>query len=386
MKRLFVPGVFDVFHVGHLNYLKNAAQFGDHIIVGVQEDRAVFKCKGVKPVIPLAERMCILESLRFVDEVVSYTNVFQGPLLEGLDIDVFAVGEEYGQDDRYPDQKKTLAYCAEQGIEVARVQRTLGVSSTNIRGRLKEFWNSRADKVQELSGGVTVLGSFQGDQNKVINETKHEVEMILQACGATKGKSLLDLGCGDGRQLVHLCGQFQHVVGVDFSPKLLEIARQRIADTGSRADLYEGDVSTFRMNERFDVLLLSGIIPCLDDTQMQQMLENLNSMAKPDATLLVRSSIALAERINVVNQFSEELKSRYTAFYRTIPEITAAFDRIGWTLHTHEKLYQHRADTAVWWFELERQAAVAPSNGKLLAGPHTVPAEVTRCIAETFRD
>ena len=160
MKRLFVPGVFDVFHIGHLNYLKNAAQHGDYIIVGVQEDRSVFKSKGVKPVIPLAERMCILESLRFVDEVISYTSVFQGPLFEGLGIDVFAVGEEYGQDDRYPDQKRTLAYCAEQGIEVARVQRTLGVSSTNIRGRLKEFWDSRRQR-QGNERGRHRAGKFQ---------------------------------------------------------------------------------------------------------------------------------------------------------------------------------------------------------------------------------
>jgi hypothetical protein len=133
------------------------------------------------------------------------------------------------------------------------------------------------------------------------------------------------------------------------------------------------------------VLLLSGIIPCLDDAQMQKMLAHLNAMSKPDSLLLVRSSIALAERINVVNQYSEELKSRYTAYYRTIPEIAQAFNQIGWTLQRHEQLYQHRADTAVWWFELGRESRMLRVDDKSNV-LESVPARVTRCISETFRD
>ncbi|MGE3798909.1 MAG: class I SAM-dependent methyltransferase, partial [Thermomicrobiales bacterium] len=238
---------------------------------------------------------------------------------------------------------------------------------------------------KDMKGGVTVLGSFKGDQEKVINETKHEVELILKASGITQAKSLLDLGCGDGRQLMHLCPHFEHVVGVDFSPKLLDIAKRRIHEVGCEAELHEGDVSTFRTDEKFDVLLLSGIVPCLDDVQMQQMLANLNAMAKPNAVLLVRSSIALAERINVVNQFSEELKSRYTAFYRTIPEIADDFTRIGWKLKQHNQLYQHRPDTAVWWFEFERAAVHAP-HVTFGNGLEKVSASVTRNVSETFRD
>ncbi|NOY29554.1 MAG: adenylyltransferase/cytidyltransferase family protein [Planctomycetes bacterium] len=183
MKRVFVPGVFDVFHVGHLNYLKSAAEAGDHLIVGVQDDRFVLKCKGINPIIPLADRIAVLEALQCVDEVVSYTNVFQGPLLEGLEIDVFAAGEEYGQNEEYPDQKRTLEYCQANDVEVFQIPRTNHVSSTNVRGHLKQFWNARARLQDELTGGVTVLGSFQGDQKKVGKETQIEVETILQATG-----------------------------------------------------------------------------------------------------------------------------------------------------------------------------------------------------------
>ena len=377
MKRLFVPGVFDVFHVGHLNYIRKASETGDHIIVGIQDDRSVLKSKGIKPVIPLAERIAIIEALRFVDEVVSYTDVFQGPLLEGMEINVFAVGTEYGEDERYPGQTGTLDYCKENGIEVVRIPRTARVSSTKIRERLKGFWNSRAELNRELPGGVTVLGSFQGDQGKVSEETRHEVDLILNASGDASEKSLLDLGCGDGRQLVPLCAAFKRVVGVDFAPALLAIAESSLKDAGLSAELTEGDVSQFVTDEKFDVLLLSGILPCLDDLQVSQMLQHLSQMAYPDAKLLVRSSIGLVQRVDVVNQFSPELGTQYTGFYRTNEEVESDFAQIGWEMIRQEQLYQHREDTAVWWFEF-RKASESDSPGESQRNASRV--------AETFND
>ena len=160
MVTVYVPGVFDVLHVGHLNYLRAARGAGDRMIVGVQDDREVLQQKGLQPVVPLAERMALIEALGFVDEVVSYRNVNQSALLKGLDIDVFAVGEEYGRRDLQ--QRQTLDYCDRAGVRVFRVPRTPHVSSTQIRARLKEFWSARARLAEQLPAGVTVLGSFVG--------------------------------------------------------------------------------------------------------------------------------------------------------------------------------------------------------------------------------
>lgn len=143
MVKVFTPGVFDVFHVGHLNLLKAAAAAGDYLVVGIQDDREVELYKEVELVNMLAERIFIIEQLRFVDEVISYIDVSQGPLLEALEITVFACGDEYGHDKRFPDQLKTLAYCEENGIEVARIPRTPHVSSTRIRSQIKKVWCSQ---------------------------------------------------------------------------------------------------------------------------------------------------------------------------------------------------------------------------------------------------
>ncbi len=66
----YAPGAYDLFHIGHLNILRAARVRCDRLVVGVATDDALVAMKGRPPVIPLAERMEIVASLRFVDEVV----------------------------------------------------------------------------------------------------------------------------------------------------------------------------------------------------------------------------------------------------------------------------------------------------------------------------
>lgn len=77
----YVPGAWDMFHIGHLNILKRARPFCDHLIVGVVTDEALFRAKNKMPIVNLAERMEIVGALGLVDEVVidegSKVEVFQ---------------------------------------------------------------------------------------------------------------------------------------------------------------------------------------------------------------------------------------------------------------------------------------------------------------------
>ncbi len=357
MVRVFCPGVFDVFHVGHLNYIKRASEAGDYLIVGVHDDREVKRCKGIDPIIPLAERMAIIEHLRCVDEVVSYVAVFQGPLLEGLRIDVLAVGEEYGNNDDFPIQKETLAYCRRHGIKVVHIPRTRHISSTQIRTKLREFWQSRASRIEALPAGVTVLGSYQGHQQRIREATAREVGLVLDAVESPDQKTLLDLGCGDGRQLSELSQAFATVIGVDYAGELLEIARKRLADIGRTAKLIERNAVEFEMDAQVNVILLSGLLPCLDDEQAERIANNLRKHAQQGTQLFVRTSNGINGRINVVNQFSAELGSYYTAYYRTNEEVVRLFNQHGWQLEQTQSLYQHRPDTGVWWYQFRSSAS-----------------------------
>lgn len=354
MRKVLVPGVFDVFHIGHLNYLKQAAAAGDYLVVAVQEDRAVEKAKGTAMVTPLPERVALIEQLRFVDEVVSYIDVYQGPLLQALGIDVFACGEEYGHDAHFPDQIRTLEYCRANNVEVFRIPRTTHVSSTEVRAKLKAFWASRAAKASDLPAGVTTLGSFSGDQERIRQESQKEAELVLSAVTSPHTLSILDLGCGDGRLLELVAPQFKTSIGVDFAKELLDLARHKFTGMVNQPQLIEADVAHFKTDGVFDVILLSGITPCLDDQQLESLMSNISTMSHSHATCLVRTSISLNKRINIVNQFSPDLGTTYTAYYRTIPELESMFLAHGWKCNEHFQLYQHRPDTAVWWFQFRR--------------------------------
>ncbi|MCU1614733.1 MAG: tagD, partial [Frankiales bacterium] len=65
----YAPGAYDLFHIGHLNLLRHAADNCDLLIAGVVSDEMLALTKGREPVVPLAERMEIVRSLRFVDAV-----------------------------------------------------------------------------------------------------------------------------------------------------------------------------------------------------------------------------------------------------------------------------------------------------------------------------
>ena len=65
----YAPGAYDLFHIGHLNILKHAAEQCDHLVAGVVSDEMLLLTKGRLPIVPLAERMEIVRNLRFVDQV-----------------------------------------------------------------------------------------------------------------------------------------------------------------------------------------------------------------------------------------------------------------------------------------------------------------------------
>src|ERR1700709_2047442 len=69
----YAPGAFDLFHVGHLNVLREARGQCDHLIAGVVSDEMCELTKGVRPLVPLAERLEIVRSIAIVDEVYAET-------------------------------------------------------------------------------------------------------------------------------------------------------------------------------------------------------------------------------------------------------------------------------------------------------------------------
>lgn len=93
--RGYVPGVFDMFHVGHLNIVRAARRECDYLIVGVVSDEVVERVKGRPPVVPLAERMEIVGALRDVDQVVVDEHADKFDAWRELHFDVIFKGDDW---------------------------------------------------------------------------------------------------------------------------------------------------------------------------------------------------------------------------------------------------------------------------------------------------
>jgi glycerol-3-phosphate cytidylyltransferase len=126
----YAPGIYDLFHVGHLNVLRESRQFCDHLIAGVLSDEMALRTKGTIPVIPAAERLDIVSSIRFVDQAVVEDVPHKLEMWERLTFDVVIKGDDWKGTDK---GDKLEADFAAVGVEVAYLPYTQRTSSTMLR-------------------------------------------------------------------------------------------------------------------------------------------------------------------------------------------------------------------------------------------------------------
>jgi glycerol-3-phosphate cytidylyltransferase len=129
----YAPGVYDLFHVGHLNLLRNARRCCDHLIAGVLTDELAERAKGAWPIVPLAERLDIVGSIRCVDEAVAEDVPTKLEMWERLRFDVIIKGDDWMGT---PRGDRLEADFAAVGVEVAYVAYTRRTSSTLLRQAL----------------------------------------------------------------------------------------------------------------------------------------------------------------------------------------------------------------------------------------------------------
>jgi glycerol-3-phosphate cytidylyltransferase len=130
----YAPGVYDLFHVGHLNILRRAREGCDYLIAGVVSDEMAQRAKGRVPVIPLAERVEILRHITFVDEVVVETVPSKIEVWREHPFDVIFKGDDWRGTAKGERLEREFA---EVGVEVAYFPYTIHTSSTLVRAALE---------------------------------------------------------------------------------------------------------------------------------------------------------------------------------------------------------------------------------------------------------
>jgi glycerol-3-phosphate cytidylyltransferase len=124
---------FDLFHVGHLNLLRNAKARCDYLIAGVVSDEVLRITKGIDPVIPANQRLEIVRNVRCVDDAVIATQIAKSAMWNVLRFDVLFEGDDWKGSDKGAALERELASV---GIEVVYLPRTPITSSTTLRNVL----------------------------------------------------------------------------------------------------------------------------------------------------------------------------------------------------------------------------------------------------------
>lgn len=130
MKKVITYGTYDLFHHGHVNVIKRAKELGDYLIVGISTDEFNEKAKGKDTYFNYEQRKIVIQSLKYVDEIIPEEN-WQQKIddIKKHNIDVFVIGDDWkGKFDFLKE------YC-----EVVYLKRTKGVSSTKMKHDLHDI-------------------------------------------------------------------------------------------------------------------------------------------------------------------------------------------------------------------------------------------------------
>lgn len=131
----YTTGVFDMFHVGHLNILKRAKEQCEYLVVGVSKDEVVKSYKNKIPIIPYEERKAIVEAIKYVDKVVPQTTMDKMEAYKNIKFDVIFHGDDWKGSSMYDEIVKKFS---EVGVDMVFLPYTSGISSTLLRKKVEK--------------------------------------------------------------------------------------------------------------------------------------------------------------------------------------------------------------------------------------------------------
>lgn len=141
MNIVYTGGTFDLFHSGHVNLLKRCREISGEwgkVIVSLNTDEFIESYKGKTPVCSYAERKAVLESCKYVDEVVpNIGGADSKPSIILSNANYIVIGSDWAKKDYYKQMQFTQEWLDEKGIGLVYVPYTKEISSTNIKSRIE---------------------------------------------------------------------------------------------------------------------------------------------------------------------------------------------------------------------------------------------------------
>lgn len=134
--RIYTGGTFDLFHSGHVQFLRKCKNLGN-VTVALNTDDFILKYKGKLPIMSYAERESVLLACRYVDSVIpNYGGPDSKPSIVKAKAELIVIGSDWARKDYYKQMQFSQDWLDEQGIGLAYIPYTEGISSTQIKRRL----------------------------------------------------------------------------------------------------------------------------------------------------------------------------------------------------------------------------------------------------------
>lgn len=130
----YTTGVFDLFHIGHLNILRRAKELCDYLVVGVSTDELVEQYKHKTPIIPYEQRVEIVKAIRYVDEVVPQVTMDKIDAYKSIKFNAVFHGDDWKNSHLYEEIENKLN---EINVDLVFLPHTDGISSTDINIKIK---------------------------------------------------------------------------------------------------------------------------------------------------------------------------------------------------------------------------------------------------------
>jgi len=202
---------------------------------------------------------------------------------------------------------------------------------------MKEFWEKRA-KTHKLNEGLTNL---EEDSELLNLKLQLERPKMREYLNPDKSLKMLDLGSGYGTWAFDVAKDVKFIHAVDYIKEMVDIGSQLAEDKGVKnITFFNKPVQEYKSNIEYDLILLSALCIYLNDSDIKQVVKNIDSYSKKGTRLIVRDTTGIHGRYSIEKEYSERLGTMYSATYRTRDEYIRIFSKIGFKLIKDEDMFE----------------------------------------------
>ncbi len=137
---VYTGGTFDLFHAGHVNFLKRCKEIAGElgsVVVSLNTDEFIKEYKGKSPVVSFSDRMAVLKACKYVDQVIANSGGADSkPTILQVSPNIIAIGTDWARRDYYKQMQFTQDWLDEKNMSLIYIPYTKGISSTEIKTRL----------------------------------------------------------------------------------------------------------------------------------------------------------------------------------------------------------------------------------------------------------